>query len=210
MTEELFRLAQQVGADWKSSPYYAASEKYVNGFWAESSRFKQLFNQMVLGVVIDLACGHGKQSQFIVDQCEKLYLVDINRENLDACKERFAGCANIEYVLTRGFDLPMIDTQSVDSIFCYDSMVHFPQEVVAAYISETKRVLKKGGRGLFHHSNLAEPPSASYGRNPHARNRMSREMFCAMAEQAGLTVLKTETFAWANVADLDCMTFVES
>ncbi len=208
MSGELSRLADQVGKDWKSNSYYESSEQHVRGFWSETSPFRMLFDRMTLGTVIDLACGHGKQSQFIVDRCTRLYLVDINSENLDFCRSRYAAHGNVEYVLTSGYDIPSIATGTVDAIFCYDAMVHFAPEVVAAYLRETRRLLRAGGCGLFHHSNLADPPSTEYGRNPHARNRMSIGLFCRMAEDAGLSVIESRSCDWGGVQRLDGLTLV--
>lgn len=213
MSEDLEAAAKTIGRDWQQNRYYEASEGDIGVFWSDRSKFKQQFDRLRLNRVVELACGHGKQSQYIIDKCERLIFVDINAENLEFCKTRYAGYNNTEFLLTNGYNLAGIEDQSIDSIFCYDAMVHFPQQVVESYLSDVKRILKIGGRGLFHHSNLAAPMSLdyrSYSKNPHGRNIMSQYMFQRYALEAGMKILSSEVFPWGNVNDLDCLTLVES
>jgi hypothetical protein len=46
------------------------------------------------------------------------------------------------------------------------AMVHFEYDAVISYIQDGFRILKYGGRALFHHSNLDTRPDFDYKDNP--------------------------------------------
>jgi len=88
-------------------------------------------------------------------------------------------------------------------------MVHFRADVVGAYLADTHRILKAGGRALFHHSNYAENPDRSFGQNPHARAYMTPATFRTLADQAGLVILEDQTINWGGMPALDRVTLLE-
>jgi hypothetical protein len=50
----------------------------------------------------------------------------------------------------------MIEDQSCDFVFSFDSLVHAELNVLESYIPEILRVLKKDGMAFIHHSNAGE------------------------------------------------------
>ena len=95
------------------------------------------------------------------------------------------------------------------AVFCYDAMVHFDPEVVKSYVSDTKRVLRPGGRALYHHSNFNKPEGMAYSATKHARNRMTQQEFIGYAKQAGLLVVESQVIRWGAEVELDCVTLLE-
>lgn len=76
------------------------------------------------------------------------------------------------------------------------------------YLKETKRILVKGGKALFHHSNNTENYRITYSTGKHGRNYMSRQLFAYLAHRAGLTIIEQYVIDWGGVENLDCITLV--
>src|SRR5207248_351202 len=106
------------------------------------------------GHILEIAPGHGRCTQYLVNHCRRLSIVDLVPECIAACKRRFAGVKTIAYHVNDGMTLPMIEDASVDFAFSWDSLVHVEQGVVASYVRELARVLRPGCYGFIHHSNL--------------------------------------------------------
>jgi hypothetical protein len=50
----------------------------------------------------------------------------------------------------------MVNDESVDFAFSFDSLVHVDEDVLAAYLAQLRTKLKPDGVGFFHHSNLGD------------------------------------------------------
>ena len=108
------------------------------------------------GTILEIACGYGRWTHYLKSLCEKLVLVDLSKECIDACKQRFSASSHIEYHVNDGMSLSMAPDASVDFVFSYDSLVHVDETVMRAYIRELGRILKPGAAAFLHHSNLGE------------------------------------------------------
>ena len=97
-------------------------------------------------------------------------------------------------------------SRAVGLVYCFDAMVHFNPDVVGAYLAETRRCLKPGGHGFFHHSNHLGGPD--WQANPHARNVMSAALFRGFAAAARLEVVEQRVIDWGDAPGLDCVTLV--
>lgn len=193
--------------------YFASHESvfFMNIFWAEDSIFYRLFQKLNLESVVELACGRGRHVERYIDRADKIVLVDILQGNIDFCKERYEGKKNVEYYVNNGYDLAELQSDSYTGIFSYDAMVHFELMDIANYLMESYRILKKGGRGLFHHSNNHSDPRVSFDSfgNSDGRSFMSKEIFAHLAYRAGFKVLEQHVIDWSGVSGLDCVTLLE-
>ncbi|WP_331371482.1 class I SAM-dependent methyltransferase [Sinorhizobium chiapasense] len=211
------RRTADIASDWKSNSYYAFAEQqaWTDVFWNPTSQFRRLFEQLDSSKIVDLACGHGRHTARLLDvrsgsdAPETVYLLDVNQENIDACRARFNHDPRIEMYCNGGYDFHPIPDESVTAVFCYDAMVHFEFDAVFSYIRDAARILRPGGRALFHHSNFASAPGADYKENPHWRNYMSRSLFAHAANRAGLSILDQVTINWDEETHLDCLSLVE-
>jgi ubiquinone/menaquinone biosynthesis C-methylase UbiE len=206
-SEQLEQQVKLVGEAWEKSVYYDNAERWTHLFWDEGTAFREMFSRLDLTYVIELACGHGRHSEKVADEAGHIVMVDIFEDNLAYCRKRLAGRKNIEFLRGSGTAYPVTDSVAT-SVFCYDAMVHFSPDMVAAYMHDTARVLKLGGKALFHHSNYPAPLDRHYGENPHARNHMTAALFAEHAKSAGLTVDEQRIFRWGQHNDLDALTLV--
>ena len=75
------QLAEMVGKDWKTSPYYDDAEKYVSQFWSPAKPVRRLFDMMPRGTMLDLARGHGRQTKELLEIADQV----ISYPGLDDC-----------------------------------------------------------------------------------------------------------------------------
>lgn len=204
MTKERLQASVDlVGEAWKDSAYYAIAEAHTGYFWDVDSQFRSTFERLDLADVLELACGHGRHAEIVAPMAGRLTLMDIHEGNLAVARERMARFPHVEVLRNSGYDFRPIADARLTAIYCYDSMVHFSPDLVASYLQDAQRVLRPGGMALFHHSNYDADPAVHYGRNPHARNRMTLDVFRALAVEAGLEVVESRTIDWGDALQLD-------
>lgn len=187
----------------------AEKEDAVAVFWGKDTLFYQYFQKLNLQNVIELACGRGRHVPHYVKRAEKITLVDILEENMIICKERFKNIDNITYYQNNGYNLEELPDNGYTSLFTYDSMVHFEMMDVYEYLKDIYRVLEKGGKALFHHSNYSEDYMTDFACTPHARCFMSKDIFAYLANRIGFKILAQNVIDWYGVKDLDCITLLE-
>lgn len=186
----------------------AESEGHISLFWGEGSTFRPFFDCMDLTHTIELACGKGRHVAHYINRAETVTLVDILAENIRDCQRRFSELNNINYLNNNGYDLHELNSESYTALFTYDAMVHFEMMDIFNYLKETYRVLKIGGKALFHHSNNAEDYRTTFLSGTYGRNYMSKSLFAHLADRAGLTVIEQSLVPCGDIPDLDCLTLV--
>ena len=131
-------------ASWGNSRFqwYATLLPRIHGFIPSST-------------ILEIACGRGRWSQYLKNECDRLVLVDISANCIDFCRQRFAGESHVDYLVGTGSDLA-VDDESIDFVFSFDSLVHADLSVIEGYLREIDRVLSPGGGAFLHHSNLAD------------------------------------------------------
>jgi SAM-dependent methyltransferase len=200
-----------IARDWQENGYYqsADSAAWLAPFWGARSPFLALFNQLDLTRVIELACGHGRHAAQILDRAGEITLVDIVPANIEACRARFAGRANLRYVVNAGDDLPGCPDGAFTALYSYDAMVHFELLDVIAYLREAYRVLRPGGRALLHVSNNMQNPGGFYHQNTHWRNFGSLDVVRHLADRLGFTILEHREIDWPDAPALDGLILLE-
>lgn len=202
------QIAQSQRAVWEGSHYYPDAEKYFPQQWEE------LIWPVIEGCdfsrVVDLACGHGRNTRKLSSISETVIGVDLVPKNIDFCRK--IATNNCRFVECDGCTIPVEDNRAT-LIYCFDAMVHFDPAVVHQYLRESQRCLQRGGFAFFHHSNYSGPMgSGGWRTNPHARNIMTQWKFSAMAENEGLSVKYSRVIDWGLpphcVKDLDCITLL--
>jgi SAM-dependent methyltransferase len=105
------------------------------------------------GTILEIAPGFGRWTHYLKDLAEHLVLVDLTEKCIDHCRERFADATNIEYHVNDGRSLAMIEDDSIDFVYSFDSLVHAAPDVIDAYLAQLATKLKPDGVGFIHHSN---------------------------------------------------------
>ena len=200
---EVRRLARYVGDDWKQQPYYDDAEQYMEKQWQET--IWPFIQEANFDCVLDLAAGHGRNSEKLKSLARRIFLVDINQENIDFCRKRFAGDDRFVFLRNDGCSLEAIASNSISLVYCFDAMVHFDSDVVRAYLREFYRVLRPGGLGFCHHSNYTRNPGGNVHDNPGWRNFMSEALFAHGCAKEKLRVIKSRVIDWTGPGS-DCVT----
>ncbi len=209
------KLAQQaevVGADWKqhsniASDYYDSAEQWMDEAWIHT--IWSFIRDCDFSCIVDLAAGHGRNTSKLLGVATKLYVVDINEENIQFCRERFAGEKKIIYIRNDGFTLNGIANEEVTLVYCFDAMVHFDSDVVRSYLHDFYRVLKLGGHGFCHYSNYDKNPGGYYRDNPGWKNFMSENLFLHYCAKEGLQVIRSKVFDNGTTVQQDCLTLFQ-
>jgi len=112
-------------------------------FWSEDSRFFKLFKTLNLRNTLEIACGTARHSCKVINQIERLYLLDSSQGALDIARKNLFNHSNVTYIHhASGYGIPpAIPGNSLTAVFSYDAMVHFEKEVVFSYIKDSYRVL---------------------------------------------------------------------
>jgi ubiquinone/menaquinone biosynthesis C-methylase UbiE len=200
----LLEKAKVSGDAFLRSEYYNLAEPEMDTQW-ETLIWPVLKDKAIdFRCVLDLAAGHGRNSAKLRQYADRIIIVDINEENIDACKERFKGDKRFVYIQNDGASLKGVEDESVTFIYTFDSMVHFDSDVVREYLKEFRRVLKRGGHGFCHHSNYTGSPGGDFRNGIHWRNFMSKELFAHYCAKEGLVIIEQKVIDWSH-PKLDCL-----
>ena len=199
----LRQLAKFVGDDWKDRPYFNEAEQYMEQQWREA--VWPFIHSADFSSVLDLAAGHGRNSEKLKQHAKKIHIVDINRENIDFCQKRFAADDRFTFTQNDGCSLDFLPAASISLVYCFDAMVHFDSDVVRTYLREFARVLQPNGLGFCHHSNYTQNPGGDVHKNPGWRNFMSQALFAHYCRKEGLVVVKSKVIDW-ELPGSDCIT----
>lgn len=174
------------------------------------------------GTLLELAPGHGRLVPYLSARCDRYIGVDLSEGCVAVCSERFPG---LEFHANDGRSLPMLESGSVDLVFSFFSLIHAEADTMASYLREFARVLRTGGGGFIHHSNLAEHGAYfdGVGRLPRwlgkrlfeagwldlpqwrARS-VDASVVARLAREAGLAVLSQETVNFGSRRTVDAFT----
>ena len=206
--ERLTKWAGEVGEDWKGHSrvaldYYESAEQWIEQAWSQT--VWPFIQGCDFSCVVDLAAGHGRNTRKLLELAKKLYLVDINADNIRFCQQRFATEKKITYIQNDGFTLSGIPSGEVSLVYCFDAMGHFDSDVVRSYLHDFYRVLKPGGYGFCHYSNYDKNPTGNIHDNPGWRNFMSQNLFHHYCAKEGLEVVKSQIIDW-DTPNQDCVT----
>jgi ubiquinone/menaquinone biosynthesis C-methylase UbiE len=159
--------------------------------------------------ILEIAPGYGRCTQFLLSFCKELIIVDIGKNCIKTCKERFKDSSHIKYYVNDGKSLDMIADNSIDFVFSWDSLVHAEAEVVSSYLKYLAVKLKPEGFGFIHHSNLGSFTDPKTGQlmveNPHWRaTSMTAKLFREYCSEIGVQCISQEIIAWGTDVLNDC------
>ncbi len=193
----------EVAKDWNRAAYYDDAESAIEQQW--KAMIWPKIRHCSFDVVVDLAAGHGRNSRKLLEHARKLYVVDVNEENVSFCRSRFADQPNVTIFRNNGYSLWPIEDQTVSLLYCFDAMVHFDSDVIRNYLTDIFRVLRDGGHAFLHHSNMSTNPTGSHRDTPGWRHFMTRELMAHWAHKAGFAIESQQVFDWRPGIS-DCFT----
>ena len=203
---QLRELARYSGDPWNpKNQYFQRAEEHMAALW--DKLVWPFISDCDFRVTLDLAAGHGRNSEKLLPLVDTLFISDIQEDNVRICRERFAQSAKVRAFTGNGYDFQPTEDQSLTFIYCFDAMVHFDSDVVRSYLRDTRRVLRPGGCAFFHHSNYTG--GHDWRSNPGGRNFMSAELFAHYAIKERLTILRQQIIDWSGRKNSDCFTLVE-
>lgn len=199
------KIAEKQAIRWRNNPYYNEAESKMGEQWRKV--IYPIIRENDFSTTLDLAAGHGRNSQYLLPLSKVLYIVDIHQENIDFCRKRFGDNPKIKYLVNNGYDLRGINSNSTTFVYCFDAMVHFHSDVIRSYLREFYRILLPGGAGFCHHSNSANDPGGlNISRHIRGRNFMTREMFMHYCILEGFEIISSNAIDWGGESQLDCFT----
>jgi SAM-dependent methyltransferase len=153
--------------DWnerarKDAFLYIASWK---GNWSEESFFasgeadyrrlvQPLVSQLAItpaeSMMAELGCGAGRMTRAFARRFRSVTAIDISDEMQSRAKSYLKNSTNVRWVLSDGVGLKGVESSSMDFVFSYLVLQHYPSsDLVGGSIEEMMRILRPGGAFLF-------------------------------------------------------------
>lgn len=163
--------------------------------WTQSVEWKNSLIKNVLlrymkkdASILEIGPGAGRWTEALQKIANYLIAVDISDRCVEICRNKFAGCSNVEFVANNGSELPFIADNSIDCVWSFDVFVHINAAEVKRYIQEFKRVMKIGGCAAIHHAQEGDIAGGW-------RSNLTSELFVAIAQSNGFRVI-TQITKW--------------
>ncbi len=114
--------------------------------------------------LMEIGCGVGRMIQQMQrrTQFAKFYGLDISETMIEYTRKNTGGDPRLSLHVNSGYDLGVVPSSSVDYAYSVDVFIHiFDAEIIANYLKEVARTLKKGG--LFRFDVRFYDPDKSFG-----------------------------------------------
>jgi ubiquinone/menaquinone biosynthesis C-methylase UbiE len=172
---------------WNAYDWSQRGEEWTRtAEWKETVLARYLFpNVPEGGTVLEIGPGGGRWTEVLQRRAGKLLVVDISERVIAMCRERFAGCANVDYRVGTGSTLDAPDA-AFDALWSYDVFVHINPLDARGYFREFMRVLKPGAKAVVHHPGSGSSPKY---REVKWRSDLTDQMVLEFARESGLEVV---------------------
>lgn len=141
-------------------------------------------------VVLEIGPGGGRWSNILKTRSSRLILADISKNCLQVCKKRFEDEKNIDYFLIKDGKLDFIEEGSLHHIWAYDVFVHINPTEIEEYVKQFRKLLKKNGVAVIHHSGTYES-EADAGSG--FRSHMDKDFFKKLVVNNGMKIIEQNT-----------------
>jgi SAM-dependent methyltransferase len=149
--------------DWDEKSFFQSGELDFQRVVAPVLKELSLHSEQAS--MAELGCGAGRMTRAFARHFQSVTALDISEEMQSRGKKYLAEFANIRWVLTDGTSLAAIETASLDFVFSYLVLQHYPSaELIAASIREMMRILRPGGAFLFQFNGSHKPTMNWKGR----------------------------------------------
>jgi SAM-dependent methyltransferase len=103
---------------------------------------------------MEIGPGGGRITALLLPRTHELHLVDISDAMLQHVRDRFPNHHALRYHVNDGKSLPNLPPDSLDYVFSFDVFVHFESRLIYWYVKQIAELLKPGGVGVIHYSNV--------------------------------------------------------
>ncbi|MBK7404061.1 MAG: class I SAM-dependent methyltransferase [Phycisphaerales bacterium] len=211
---------------WRSYDWSSRGSEWCEGYGGVENAWQhavlpRIRSFVPTGHVLELGPGYGVWTDYLCPQparakaarkaggdalSRQMTLVDLAPNCIKFCRKRF-GRKGMLYYANDGRSLRMIDDESIDFVFSFNSLVHADLAVMREYLLQLGRKLKPGAFGFIHHSNLGEYSEEFGHMDPayeHWRGRdMTGERFREACREAGLVCIVQELLPWGSERFID-------
>lgn len=105
-------------------------------------------------VGLEIGPGGGRLTEILLPRTKALHVADVSEEMLRHLRNRFGDSAGIVYHHTDGATLPAIGPASCDYAISLDVFVHIEPRLIYWYLKQIVALLRPGGVGIIHYSNV--------------------------------------------------------
>lgn len=205
-------------AGWTAYEWSQQGEEWSQA-WGDTEHlwwgtlYPRIMGFLPAGTALEIAPGFGRITRFLKDECRRLIGVDLTPRCIEACRQRFGGDPHVEFHVNDGLTLGMVDDDSIDFAFSFDSLVHAEADVLHSYVRELGRTLAPTGVGFIHHSNLGAFVDPATGELPfpalhHRATSTSAQLFRQSCEELGVRCLRQEIINWGGDVLHDCFSVI--
>jgi len=139
----------------------------------------------------EIGPGGGRWTRYLIP-FQQLYLIDYHGELLQEARRNF-NRPNITFIKNNGCDFPGIQDSALDFVFSFGCFVHLDADLITRYLTEIRRVLKRGGNAVIHYSDqnkIMAQVNPGFSKN-------TPEQMRAMVRTAGFVILEEDlTTMW--------------
>ncbi len=149
--------------DWNEQSFFESGEADYEKLVAPA--LFQLSFSPEESSMAELGCGAGRMTRAFARRFRSVTALDISEEMQSQAKKYLADSSNIRWVLTDGTSLAPVESSSLDFVFSYLVLQHYPSgDLVASSIQEMLRILRPGGVFLFQFNGSRKPTMNWKGR----------------------------------------------
>lgn len=91
--------------------------------------------------ILDVACGAGRDVQYFLEEGYNAVGIDLSKGMIEQAKNRVSGGSFIQMDM---LDLKF-DTEEFDAVWCMNSLLHIPKDIVMNALKNFHKVLKPNG-----------------------------------------------------------------
>ncbi len=106
---------------------------------------------------LEIGPGGGRLTTMLLPRTRTLHVADASQTMLQHLRRRFAEYSNLVYHHTDGMTLPALPPSSLDYAIAFDVFVHFEPRLTYWYLRQVAPLLRPGGTGIVHYSNVLTP-----------------------------------------------------
>ncbi|OGM06434.1 hypothetical protein A2129_01980 [Candidatus Woesebacteria bacterium GWC1_42_13] len=150
MKSKSFELAEELHKDVPPNWYYQSLKvDPLQRYW-HKRRFEEIskLTSKVAGEVLDVGSADGMFSRVILDKskAKKLIGIEAVKTSVDWASSHWKNDKKMKFLVGDAHKLPF-ESERFDAVFCLEVLEHVSSPEVA--LREFKRVMKKGGYGVF-------------------------------------------------------------